>query len=115
MTAVGSTNDRVSFPIYDGHGNTIATLPRTGTGYAVANEKHYDAWCKTRFDSGAARSGQILNPNIRYRGSLGHKCDSTSGMVYSAHFVMRPKRGASLAQTHAGIAQIGIHKVATTQ
>jgi RHS repeat-associated protein len=88
MTAVtsdpvlGSTNERVSFPIYDGHGNTIATLSRTGTGYAVANENHYDAWGKVRYDGGTGSSGQILNPDQRYCGNLGHKYDSTNGLIY---------------------------------
>lgn len=34
-----------SFPVYDGHGNMIATLARPSAGgYSLANEKRYDVW-----------------------------------------------------------------------
>ena len=83
-TAVlGSTSrDRVSFPLYDGHGNTIATLARNGTGYSIANVKRYDVWGKVRSDSSVGSSGQILNPTQKYCGNLGHKYDATSGLTY---------------------------------
>ena len=82
-TVLGSTSrDRVSFPLYDGHGNTIATLARNGTGYSIANEKRYDVWGKVRSDSSVGSSGQILNPTQKYCGNLGHKYDATSGLTY---------------------------------
>jgi len=79
---LGSTNERVSFPLYDGHGNTIATLARNGTGYSIANEKRYDVWGKVRSDSSVGSSGQILNPTQKYCGNLGHKYDATSDLTY---------------------------------
>jgi RHS repeat-associated protein len=83
LTTVGRHRPaRNPFQNHDGHGNTIATLSRNGTGYAIANEKHCDAWGKVRYDGGTGSSGQILNPDQRYCGNLGHKYDSTSGLVY---------------------------------
>ena len=35
-----------------------------GTGYAVANEKHYDAWGKVRYDGGTGSSGQNLDASF---------------------------------------------------
>ncbi|RIJ94279.1 MAG: hypothetical protein DCC45_12960 [Armatimonadetes bacterium] len=38
----------VSFPLYDGHGNMIATLSRSGSGsFAVSNARSYDVWGST--------------------------------------------------------------------
>ena len=73
---------RLQCPLYDGHGNTIATLARNGTGYSIANQKRYDVWGKVRSDSSAGSSGQILNPTQKYCGNLGHKYDATSGLTY---------------------------------
>jgi RHS repeat-associated protein len=39
-------------------------------------------WGKVRYDGGTGSSGQILNPDHRYCGSLGHKYDSMNGLVY---------------------------------
>jgi len=36
----------VGFPIYDAHGNMVATIARSGSGgYSVNNQRIYDAWC----------------------------------------------------------------------
>ena len=37
-----------SFPLYDGHGNMIATLTRNGTGYTLGAEKRYEVWGSIR-------------------------------------------------------------------
>ena len=77
-----ASRERVSFPLYDGHGNTIATLARNGTGYSIANVKRYDVWGEVRSDSSVGSSGQVLNPTQKYCGNLGHKYDATSGLTY---------------------------------
>jgi len=101
-TAVlGSTSrDRVSFPLYDGHGNTIATLARNGTGYSIANEKRYDVWGKVRSDSSVGSSGQILNPTQKYCGNLGHKYDATSGLTYMRARYYEAETGRFISEDH---------------
>jgi len=67
----------VGYPIYDAHGNMIATLARYGSNsYAVNNQRTYDAW-------GAIRSGAGTgDPKNRYCGILGHQQDDESGLIY---------------------------------
>ncbi|MBV6502721.1 MAG: hypothetical protein AKCLJLPJ_00773 [Fimbriimonadales bacterium] len=67
----------VSFPLYDGHGNMIATLSRSGSGsFAVSNARSDDVW-------GSVRSGSSSGyPNTRYCAHLGHKQDDESGLLY---------------------------------
>ncbi len=33
-----------AFPVYDAHGNDMATLSRSGMGYQVSNRVALDAW-----------------------------------------------------------------------
>ena len=106
-TAVlGATSkDRVSFPLYDGHGNTIATLARNGTGYSIANVKRYDVWGKVRSDSSVGSSGQILNPTQKYCGNLGHKYDATSGLTYMRARYYEAETGRFISEdpAHEGV------------
>ena len=64
------------FPLYDAHGNNVATLSRSGTGYSVNDRRSYDAWGVVR----AQQSGG--DPKLRYCASLGHKQDDESGLIY---------------------------------
>lgn len=43
---------------------TVASKSSAGTGYSVANEKHYDAWGKVRYDGAAGSSGQNLDASF---------------------------------------------------
>ncbi|HMS54113.1 MAG TPA: DUF6531 domain-containing protein, partial [Fimbriimonadaceae bacterium] len=52
------------FPLYDGHGNMLATLKRNGTSYTVTDAKSYDVWGSVRSGSG--------EPFQRYCANLGH-------------------------------------------
>ena len=65
-----------AFPVYDGHGNMVATLSRSGPGFAVNDRRSYDAW-------GAVRTGSATgDPKGRYVANLGHMQDDESGLVY---------------------------------
>ena len=65
-----------AFPVYDGHGNMVATLSRSGTGFAVNDRRSFDAW-------GALRTGNATgDPKGRYVANLGHVQDDESGLVY---------------------------------
>ncbi|HRJ27556.1 MAG TPA: RHS repeat-associated core domain-containing protein [Fimbriimonadaceae bacterium] len=64
-----------TFPVYDGHGNNLASLTRSGTnGYAISGLRFYDAW-------GAPRSG-AHDSDTRYCASIGHRTDDESGLIY---------------------------------
>ena len=65
------------YPIYDGHGNMIGTLTRSGSAsYSTGNVREYDAW-------GSIRNGQATgDPKGRYCAKLGHKQDDESGLAY---------------------------------
>ena len=66
----------VSFPIYDGHGNMVATIARNGTGYTLANQRKYDVW-------GSVRSGSSTgDPKQRHCANLGHVQDDDTGLIY---------------------------------
>ena len=65
-----------AFPLYDGHGNMVATLSRSGPGFAVNDRRSFDAW-------GAVRTGATTgDPKGRYVANLGHVQDDESGLVY---------------------------------
>ncbi len=67
----------VGFPIYDAHGNMIATLARGPlNSFTLNNKRSYDAWGGTRI---GASTG---DPKNRYCGKLGHQQDDESGLIY---------------------------------
>jgi len=67
----------VGYPIYDAHGNMIATLARSGSNwYSVNNQRTYDAW-------GTIRTGATsADPKNRYCANLCHQQDDESGLVF---------------------------------
>lgn len=74
-TTGGTTS--VGFPIYDGHGNMVATLARgTGGTYNVSNQRSFDALGQIGSGSGTG------DPKGRYCAAIGHKQDDESGLVY---------------------------------
>ncbi|MBL1148903.1 MAG: hypothetical protein HND42_01660 [Armatimonadetes bacterium] len=86
----------VSFPLYDGHGNMIATLSRSGSGsFAVSNARSYDVW-------GSVRSGSSSGyPNTRYCANLGHKQDDESGLLYMRARYYEPWTGRFVTEDPA--------------
>ncbi|MBX7134468.1 MAG: RHS repeat-associated core domain-containing protein [Fimbriimonadaceae bacterium] len=69
------------FPIYDGHGNMIATLSRNGTGNTIENNRSYDVWGSVR-SSSSLNPSAMNGPNNRYCANLGHKQDDESDLIY---------------------------------
>ncbi|MBV6459096.1 MAG: tRNA nuclease WapA [Fimbriimonadaceae bacterium] len=87
----------VGFPIYDGHGNMIATLARSGSSpyYSVGDLRLYDVW-------GSVRSGSSSGiPNQRYCANLGHRQDDESSLIYMRARYYEPGTGRYLSQDRA--------------
>jgi RHS repeat-associated protein len=70
------------FPVYDGHGNMVASLKRGNGSFTLANEKRYDAWGQVRYDDGVGTSDHVINPRNRYCANLGHWDDDVLGLTY---------------------------------
>ncbi|MBX7134864.1 MAG: hypothetical protein K1X67_19525 [Fimbriimonadaceae bacterium] len=83
------------FPIYDGHGNMIATLVRDGSGWDLTNERSYDVW------GGVRGSNDDGDPNARYCANLGHKQDDESGLVYMRARYYEPGTGRFVSEDPA--------------
>ncbi|HMS55767.1 MAG TPA: RHS repeat-associated core domain-containing protein [Fimbriimonadaceae bacterium] len=64
------------YPVYDGHGNQIATLARSGSSFALDNERLFDAWGVVK--TGASSGG----PTNRFVASIGHQQGDESGLIY---------------------------------
>ena len=70
----------VEYPLYDGHGNMLATISRSGTSYSVGNQRAFDPWGNVRaWVSGQNWTG---HPSGRYVASIGHIQDDESGLIY---------------------------------
>lgn len=83
----------MSFPIYDGHGNNIASLVRTGSSYALSSQKGYDVWGGVRLGSAGAGN--------RYCGNLGHQQDDESGLIYMRARYYEPGSGRFISEDPA--------------
>jgi RHS repeat-associated protein len=82
----------VFFPIYDGHGNQIATLKRDSGSFWVDDRRTYDAW-------GSVRQGaQTGDPKGRYVANLGHVQDDESGLIYMRARYYEPSTGRFVSQ-----------------
>jgi RHS repeat-associated protein len=82
----------VSFPIYDGHGNMVATVKRDGTGFTCGDRRAYDAWGNIRQQT---HSGY---PEQRYCANLGHREDSESGLTYMRARYYEPWTGRFVSE-----------------
>ncbi len=92
---IGSTNGDVWYPVYDGHGNMVATLSKSGSGYNVSNRRSYDPW-------GNLRLGIIYTePTGRYCANLGHKTDDESAMIYMRARYSEPSVGRFINEDSA--------------
>ena len=86
---------QVRFPLYDAHGNGVATLGRSGSSWNLADERAYDAW-------GRVRQGNLTGPlSARYCASLGHVQDDESGLVYMRARYYEPGMGRFISQDKA--------------
>jgi RHS repeat-associated protein len=83
------------FPIYDAHGNNVATLSRSGTTYALGDKRTYDAWCLVRSQDSAG------DPTLRYCGSLGHKQDEETSFIYMRARYYEPAAGRFVSEDRA--------------
>jgi RHS repeat-associated protein len=80
------------FPVYDAHGNMVATIARSGSnGYAVANQQSFDAWGNTRIGSGSGCSQG-------YCANLGHRQDAESSLIYMRARYYEPASGRFISQ-----------------
>ena len=85
------------YPIYDGHGNMIATLGQTQGSpyYSLADLRSYDVW-------GAVRSGSTNgDPKQRYCANLGHVQDDESGLIYMRARYYEPWSGRFISEDPA--------------
>lgn len=87
-----------SFPLYDGHGNMIATLTRNGTGYTIGAQKRYNVWGYARTQT---QGSAILNPNKAYCANLGHTRDEESSLVYMRARYYEPWTGRFISEDPA--------------
>ena len=59
MQISNANGSQVKYPVYDGHGNMVATLTKNGTGCSIGDPRSYDAWgnCERR---GLGRSEEAI-------------------------------------------------------
>jgi RHS repeat-associated protein len=93
-TTTGSGSPVTVYPLYDVHGNMVATLTKNtaGTSWSVGDERSYDVWGSVR--SGATTGG----PKGRYVASLGHVQDDESGLIYMRARYYEPGTGRFLSE-----------------
>ena len=83
-----------AFPLYDTHGNMVATLARSGLGsYTTANWQSYDVW-------GSVRSGNS-SMNQGYVARIGHRSDAESGLLYMRARYYEPSSGRFVSEDPA--------------
>ena len=90
-------NTTTSYPLYDVHGNMVATVAKgsSGTSWTIQDERSYDVWGSVR--SGAATGG----PRGRYCANLGHVQDDESGLVYMRARYYEPGSGRFISEDPA--------------
>jgi RHS repeat-associated protein len=110
VLAMGSLGERTvrSYPLYDGHGNTVGQVARTEDGapdvsfapvpgapaFKLGARRKYDAWGQVRWSEGSpAEQG--------YCGSLQHRRDAESGLVYMRARYYEPWTGRFLSEDPA--------------
>lgn len=83
------------YPVYDGHGNMIACLFKSGGSYALNDQRSYDAW-------GNIRAGNTTgDPKARYVANLGHLADDESGLTYMRARYYEPSSGRFVSEDPA--------------
>jgi RHS repeat-associated protein len=94
IETTGSSGTSTAYPLYDVHGNMVATVAKNtgGTAWTIANERSYDVWGSVR--SGATTGG----PKGRYCANLGHVQDDESGLIYMRARYYEPGTGRFISQ-----------------
>jgi len=92
MIVTTSSGAATSFPLYDAHGNMVATLARSGSTFITGNQRSFDAWGGIR---GGPQSGA---PKGRYCAQLGHVQDDESGLIYMRARYYEPGTGRFMNQ-----------------
>ena len=59
--AGGGASETFGFPVYDTHGNMLATLGRSGSSFTLGNEQSYDVWGSVRSGSSSEQQGYVAN------------------------------------------------------
>ncbi len=89
ILTTGGASTSTAYPLYDCHGNMVATLTKNtaGTAWSTGNLREYDAW-------GTVRNGQQTgSPANRYCANLGHIADDESGLTYMRARYYEPTTG----------------------
>ena len=96
-TKVGNSTPITSYPLYDVHGNMVATVQKgsSGTSWTIHDERSNDVWGSVR--SGIATGG----PRGRYCANLGHVQDDESGLVYMRARYYEPGTGRFISEDSA--------------
>ena len=92
MIVTTSSGAATSFPLYDAHGNMVATLARSGSTFTTGNQRSFDACGGIR---GGLQSGA---PKGRYCANLGHVQDDESGLIYMRARYYEPGTGRFVSQ-----------------
>ena len=99
-TSVGESSEAsvTQYPLYDAHGNMVATLSRgssSGT-YSVGNQRAFEPWGSV-FDS----SGLSNTPKQAYCASIGHVADGELGLTYMRARYYEPTTGRFMSEDPA--------------
>jgi RHS repeat-associated protein len=86
-------SETFGYPIYDTHGNMVATLARNGSGYTLGNQQSYDVWGSVRSGSSSEEQGYVAN--------LGHRADPESFLTYMRARYYEPMSGRFISQDRA--------------
>ncbi len=81
------------FPLYDGHGNNLASITRSGVSSSGVDLRLYDVW-------GSPRSG-THDLDTRYCASIGHRTDNESGLIYMRARYYDPSIGRFVSEDPA--------------
>jgi RHS repeat-associated protein len=92
VSKTDSSGTSVGYPLYDGHGNRVATLTKSGGSFALGDLRSYDAWGNVR------TGGSTGRPRGRYVANLGHVQDDESGLVYMRARYYEPGSGRFLSE-----------------
>ena len=86
-------SETFGFPLYDTHGNMLATLGRSGSSYTTGNWQSYDVWGSVRSGSSSEQQGYVAN--------LGHRADPESFLTYMRARYYEPMTGRFVSQDPA--------------
>jgi RHS repeat-associated protein len=88
---VNSGSETFGYPLYDTHGNMVATLARAPTNdFTTGNAKSYDVWGGDRSGSSSVYQGYVAN--------LGHRSDAESDLQYMRARYYEPGTGRFISQ-----------------